>query len=499
MTLRARLSVGLLGIALVLLIPLLLALNSLERLEDTNRELRDTDFAASIAIGRLRAATDDVRAAENALLFVHDESSRLRMARHIASADSLATMLSEYNLERESAEIRASLARISSAAAAEFAAATEGRPREAEQISADSLLPEIARINTAVRQTEVDLRSRTAERVDEAAEVTIDAQRTAAGALGIALLLALLIALWLLRSISTPVFFLERGMRAVADGDFSYRLPYGGTRRDEFGRLAGSYESMARQLAELDKLKAEFISIASHELKTPLNVIIGYLELLREGIYGQLSPRQMEVCATIEKQAQTLTRLIRQLLDVSRFEAGGGKVEPRKVDLPAFLEHLEAAFQGLAVQRGITFTIQRSRSLPAEVRWDEDRMNEVLGNLLSNAFKFTPRDGEVILAAERDQSNVHIDICDTGAGIPADQLPHIFEKFYQADNQASAALKGTGLGLAIAKQIVEAHQGTITVDSTEGVGTTFHLTLPVVPAVARISGRHRATDLPSGT
>lgn len=495
MTLRARLSVGLIGIALVLLIPLLLALNSLERLEDTNRELRDTDFAASIAIGRLRSETDDIRAAENAVLFIHDDSSRRRMATHITHADTLAASLPSYNLQRESARIRAALTRIGEAAAAEYDAASQGRARDAEQVSAERVLPELASINTIVRQMETDLRGRTAERVDQAAAVTIDAQRTAAAALAIALLLALLIALWLLRSISSPVFFLERGMRAVADGDFSYRLPYTGARRDEFGRLAGSYKSMVRQLAELDKLKAEFISVASHELKTPMNVIIGYLELLKEGIYGPLTPKQVEVASTIEKQAQTLTRLIRRLLDVSRFEAGGGKIEPREVDLPVFLDHLEAAFQGLAVQRGIAFTVQRPATLPHEVTWDEDRINEVLGNLLSNAFKFTPRDGEVMLAVDSDSSTVRITIRDTGAGIAADQLPRIFEKFYQADNQASAALKGTGLGLAIAKQIVEAHKGTITVDSTEGVGTTFLVTLPEVAGVSRVSGRHRATDL----
>jgi signal transduction histidine kinase len=495
MTLRARLSLGLIGMALVLLIPLLLALNSLERLESTNRVLRDTDFAASIAIGRLRTATDDIRAAENALLFVHDDSSRRRMTARIAYADSLAVALRQYHLERESAQVRSALARITEAAAAEYEAASTGNAPEAEKISAGRLLPEIARINTTVRQTEADLQGRTAERVDEAAAVTIEAQRTAAAALAIALLLALLIALWLLRSISTPVRLLEKGMKAVADGDFSYRLPYTGTRRDEFGRLAGSYQSMTRQLAELDKLKAEFISIASHELKTPINVILGYLELLQEGIYGPMPPKQIEVAATMEKQAQTLTRLARQLLDVSRFEAGGGRVEPRKIDLARFLQHLEAAFQGLAAQRGIAFGVQHSPTLPAEVTWDEDRMNEVLGNLLSNAFKFTPREGQVTLGLDGDESEVRITIRDTGAGIPADQLQHIFEKFYQADNQASAALKGTGLGLAIAKQIVEAHQGTITVDSTEGSGTTFHLTLPAHAPVSRISGRHRASDL----
>jgi two-component system sensor histidine kinase ResE len=165
------------------------------------------------------------------------------------------------------------------------------------------------------------------------------------------------------------------------------------------------------------------------------------------------------------------------------------------VDLPKFVDHLEAAFQGLAVQRGITFKVIRGRSLPAEVTWDEDRINEVLGNLLSNAFKFTPRYGDVFLEVEGVKESARITIRDTGAGIPAEQLPHIFEKFYQADNQASAALKGTGLGLAIAKQIVEAHKGTITVDSTEGVGTTFVLTLPIVASVSRASGRHRSTDL----
>ncbi len=494
MTLRARLSAGLIGVALVLLVPLLLALNALERLETANRELRDTDFAASIAIGRLRAATDDIRAAENALLFIHDEASRSRIAEHISQADSLASRLGAYNLEGEGSQIRASLARISEAAALEYAAASEARPGDAEQISSGRLLPEIARINAIVRQTEGDLRTRTGERVDEAAAITIDAQKNAAAGLAITLLLALLIGLWLLRSISTPVFFLERGMKSVADGDFSYRLPYTGKRRDEFGRLAGSYESMTRQLAELDKLKAEFISVASHELKTPINVIVGYLELLREGVYGEMPSKQVDVCGIIEKQAHTLTRLARQLLDVSRFEAGGGKVDLRTVDPVRFLNHLEAAFQGLSVQRGIEFTVECS-SLPTEVQWDEDRINEVLGNLLSNAFKFTPRGGAVKLAARSDASSVHVTVADTGAGIAADQLPRVFEKFYQADNQASAALKGTGLGLAIAKQIVEAHHGTITVDSVQGVGTTFHLTLPIVAAVARTSGRHRATDL----
>jgi signal transduction histidine kinase len=119
------------------------------------------------------------------------------------------------------------------------------------------------------------------------------------------------------------------------------------------------------------------------------------------------------------------------------------------------------------------------------VLWDEDRLNEVLGNLLSNAFKFTDRGGTVELALEGSEHEVCITVRDSGVGISPEQLPHIFEKFFQASNQAYAAAKGTGLGLAIAREIVEAHGGTIRVDSTQGMGTTFSIVLPVRAAITR--------------
>jgi len=274
-------------------------------------------------------------------------------------------------------------------------------------------------------------------------------------------------------------------MKAVADGDFTHRVPMSETRHDEFGRLAESYQRMTSQLAELDKLKAEFVSVASHELKTPINVIVGYLELLQENIYGELNPKQREICATLGKQAQTLTRLVKRLLDISRFEAGGGKLERRQIDLDRFLHTFESSFQVLALQREISFRVVRGDDLPGHVLWDEDRINEVLGNLLSNAFKFTDRGGTVELAVEGLDNEVSITVRDSGAGIPPEQLPHIFEKFYQANNQAQSSSRGTGLGLAIAREIVEAHGGTISVASSQGVGTTFTITLPVRAVVTR--------------
>jgi signal transduction histidine kinase len=178
------------------------------------------------------------------------------------------------------------------------------------------------------------------------------------------------------------------------------------------------------------------------------------------------------------------------LLDVSRFEAGGGKLELRALALSAFLAELETTFRVLAIQRSVRFHVNRGSRLPDQVVWDEDRMSEVLGNLLSNAFKFTDRGGTVELSVIAHDDTVQMSVRDTGAGIPPENVPYIFEKFFQADNQASASSKGTGLGLAIAKTIVSAHGGSISVDSTLGKGTTFSISLPVRAS----GGRHHALD-----
>ena len=252
---------------------------------------------------------------------------------------------------------------------------------------------------------------------------------------------------------------------------------------------------MSKQLAELDKLKAEFVSVASHELKTPINVILGYLQLMQEGIYGPLSIKQKEILSTIESQGRTLARLAAQLLDVTRFEAGGGRIEPRSLQLGALLDDLERAFHVLAVQRGINFRVTAADGLPDQVQWDPDRINEVMGNLLANAFKFTGDGGTVELSATPSDDQVRIEVRDTGAGIPPDQLPHIFEKFYQANNQEAASAPGTGLGLAIAKEIVEAHRGEIRCDSVLGEGTTFTLLLPIQARLRRQTDHHRVAEL----
>ncbi len=485
MPLRTKLTLALLAIAVILVFPLGIALRSLQRVHTATAQIRDVEFVASLLLGRMRSGAEELRQAETALLFVPQAATRDRMSSELAALSRMVDSLGRFSLNSAAAGIRDAIGDIAIAAPLEYAAALDSQPARAESISTAALQPAMDRVQHGITVGERELRERTRARVDAAARETDDAQRAAAMALAVALLLTAAIAIWITRAISRPVKALELGMQAVAEGDFTHRLEVQLDRRDEFGRLAHSYRAMAVQLQELDKLKAEFVSVASHELKTPINVIQGYVQLFLERVYGELSPRQEDVCRTLQTQCRSLGRLVTQLLDVSRFEAGGGKLDPRPMKLGTFLDELHDAFSVLAIQRQVTFEVRRAPSLPEEVTWDQDRINEVLGNLLSNAFKFTNQGGRVQLDAGAEGDAVKIRVQDTGAGIPRSQLPHIFQKFYQADNQLSASAKGTGLGLAIAKEIVEAHAGTIVVDSVAGEGTTFELSLPIYVASPR--------------
>jgi signal transduction histidine kinase len=319
--------------------------------------------------------------------------------------------------------------------------------------------------------------------VDRAQSIATRASTTALVALAIALAIALTMGAWLARGILSPIHTLRRAMSVVAGGDFSPELAIPPDRPDEIGDLGRSFRGMTKQLAELERLRAQFVAVASHELKTPLSVIKGYVSLVREGIYGDVSEEQQKVLGSVSDQGDRLGRLIQQLLDISRFEAGGGRLDIHPIDLRGFLQELSLSFEALAYQNQIDFQIEIDPSVPPAFEGDDDRLNEVIGNLLSNAFKFTPRQGKIRVragpGARQGDELMVIEVSDTGVGIPEDQLSRIFEKFYQVENEAQPLSVGSGLGLAIAQEIVEAHGGTITAESKVGEGTTFRVVLPI--------------------
>ena len=492
MTLRSRLALALVTMAAILVAPLFIAYDSLNSMRAAVQNIQEQDLNATLLLARIRTAADELRQAELQLAYATDSTDTppgARVSAAVASIRTLADSLTAFDLGGTRGDIDSTLDRIEAALPPELAAVRSGKKERADSLST-RLRPIMLRVDSIVERTGTYLQDRTSQKVVQANDEAASAQRLTTTAFGFAVALAGLIAIWLTTTISQPVRDLESGMEAVADGDFSYRLSIEPMRHDEFGRLAESYQTMAQQLKQLDQLKAEFVSVASHELKTPINVIIGYLQLLQENVYGELTPKQREICLTLASQAQALSRLVRQLLDVSRFEAGGGKLELRSMRLIPFLAELESTFRVLAIQRGIRFHVNRGSRLPDHVVWDEDRMSEVLGNLLSNAFKFTERGGTVELTATTAKDSVEMRVRDTGAGIPAENVPFIFEKFFQADNQASASTKGTGLGLAIAKSIVNAHGGSISVESKVGSGTMFAISLPIRAS----GGRHHALD-----
>jgi signal transduction histidine kinase len=471
--------VGLVLIALILVGPLVWAIWGIWRLQSDAKNLRDRDFAASQLIGRLRDGLNDLRRGELALLFDPTIDHKESIDRELKRVGTLTDSLTKFDLPDYARGIEPSVDSMTRVAPVEFNAAIRGDTASADSLSGKAFVPALNRVDSLVKMAERALSTRTSEdATSEATRITLIASGSVI-ALVLAIVVAGAVAFWLTRSISGPILDLRAGMRAVADGDLKYRLEAVPDKSDEFGQLAASFTEMTRQLTELDKLKAEFVSVASH--------------VLEEGIYGPVDPRHGEVLRILETQANTLARLVNQLLDVSRFEAGGGRLEPRTVNLDDMLAELERSFHVLAVQREIEFRIEREDGLPYEVYWDADRINEVVGNLLSNAFKFTPHGGTVSLMLEPDEGSVIMRVKDTGAGIPPEQLPRIFEKFYQADNQRAARAAGTGLGLAIAKGIVEAHGGWISCESTVGVGTTFTIRLPA--RATRRSVAQRATPV----
>jgi signal transduction histidine kinase len=494
MTLRTRLALGIAAIVAVLLVPLVLTLRAMQDLRRDTERLRDVEFQGAVHLGRARTALQELDQVKTILSLVPGEPTATRFNSRLdtlrLAIDSLGAISSTATVPR----MRTAIAIIGDRGRTALELAGARRAVTADSIIDAGVSPAIADIERILTLTEQSLQEQTRERVSAVAAASEAARRSAWMLLAGAGVLAVLIGLWLTQSVSTPIDELDAGMRAVSEGDFGRPLGIAASRRDEFGRLAASYNSMATQLRELDRLKAEFVSVASHELKTPINVITGYLQLLKEHVYGPLTERQVEVLDTLAAQGKSLAKLVRGLLDVSRFEAGGGRIDPRAIPFPAFLGDLERTFRVLAIQREVQFDLATEGELPREVVWDPEQMNEVLGNLLSNAFKFTARNGHVRLHVRRDHDQIQMTVADSGAGIPAAQLPYVFEKFYTADNQTTG-LKGTGLGLAIAKGIVAAHGGGITVQSTVGVGTAFTIALPLRASASRLTSMRLSPEI----
>ncbi|MCU0488634.1 MAG: ATP-binding protein [Anaerolineales bacterium] len=288
---------------------------------------------------------------------------------------------------------------------------------------------------------------------------------------GIALLLALILAERLVR----PMRELTRASRQMAKGDLSQRVPIEG--KDELAGLGQAFNQMAGSLQQANENRQAMTADIAHELRTPLSVQRAHLEAIQDGIY----PASPESLQPVLEQNLLLTRLVEDLRTLALADAGQLRLEVVPVEFLGLLERIIERFQPQAKANGIDLSLIVSPALQAArpiLQVDPIRIEQILGNLLSNALRYLSQGGSIVVDVERRGKTLAIQVRDSGPGISPEALAHIFERFYRADKSRSRSEGGSGLGLAIARQLAEAHGGTLTAANVQPNGAIFTLTLP---------------------
>jgi signal transduction histidine kinase len=235
-------------------------------------------------------------------------------------------------------------------------------------------------------------------------------------------------------------------------------------------------EEQNLRLRELDQLKSEFVANVSHELRTPLTSILGFTEILIDGAAGDIGTEQQEYLEIIERSSRRMLRLIDDLLLLSRLETRSIEVRVEEIDLTSLIQEAGLELSLSAEKAGVSLACSVDGDAPMQC--DRERIRQIIDNLVNNAVKFTPSGGTVTLSGWRESGAWMISVADNGIGIPESDLENLFKKFFRASNADPKITPGTGLGLTITKAIVEAHRGTISVESIQGTGTTFTVCLP---------------------
>ena len=289
--------------------------------------------------------------------------------------------------------------------------------------------------------------------------------------------------------ITAPVRRLTQAAEAIAAGDMDQRVA--ARTGDEIGRLARAFNTMTGSLEQAETLRRQMVADIAHELRTPLSLVRGNLEAILDGLYEL----NLENVASVHEETLVLTRLVNDLRDLALAEAGQLYLQQDTVDLADLVERAVEGFRAQATEQEITLVTELPPGLPP-ASGDEQRLNQVLINLLSNALHHTPPGGQIAVSVKQVSAEERlphspaplppyppaplllISVADTGRGIPPEDVPHIFERFYRADKSRVRTSGGSGLGLAIARQLVEAHGGRVWVESWMGVGSTFFVALP---------------------
>ncbi len=276
-----------------------------------------------------------------------------------------------------------------------------------------------------------------------------------------------------------PIKKLTEGAKSIGQGNLEQKISV--RSRDELGDLAGEFNRMAKKLKELDQMKDDFVSSVSHELRSPLTSIKGYVDFILRGKSGPLNKKLVEYLTIVKNNTSRLGMFINDILDLAKIEAKRFDLGREALELPPLIEEMVTFFRPQAEEGKIQLEAVVPTSISL-VSADQDKLRQVFTNLLSNAFKFTPQGGKITIEAKNSEKEKFVEIAvkDTGVGIAREDLKKVFDKFQQIKPSEGKVkkVKGTGLGLAIVRGIVEAHGGQIWVESELNKGSNFIFTLP---------------------
>jgi len=296
----------------------------------------------------------------------------------------------------------------------------------------------------------------------------------------IAAAVAIVLGFVLTRQFTRPINALAMGARHIADGDLGFRVQI--KSNDEIGDLAHSFNNMASNLEKSEQARRRLVADIVHEVRTPLTIIEGTVEGIADGVF----PPDSEHLDSIREQTVLLNRLVGDLRELSLAETGQLKLKPAPTNMAELVRRKLSQIELRAQEKNIRLELKAAKGIP-DVKVDPVRMDQVISNLLTNAVRHTPDSGSItvsIRAVPKADSHLNrpylaVSIANTGEGIAAEHLPHIFDRFYRAEPSRARSEGGAGLGLAIVKQLVEAHDGKVWAESSPGKGSTFYIALPI--------------------
>lgn len=483
MKLRTIFILSLLAILIVMAVPALFGVRYVRSIRAIALDMRARTAEAAFVVGRVQAGIERLDRLERAYIVTGDPELATRTTETLDSLQLHLLRLESMGYREVVASSAIPVAALETLSELASLLMQSGHSDQATELLRGEFTPLVADAIAGAEALAGGVDDVTAAQLVLVDRITARAATTTTAALFGALVVAGALALLAARFLTRPLNRLSSSMARVADGAFDppEDLPY--DRRDEVGELFRAFRSMAHQLADLDRMKAEFVSIASHDLKTPVNVISGYTDLLAEELGPTAEEHHREVLDALRQQTRTLSARANQLLEISRIRAEGLHLGLEEINLRHFAAELTRTHASSGTRHGIRFNAHVDDSAPTFLIADPDCLRrDVFGNLLDNAIRFSPRGGLIELRVAGNGGDVIFEIADQGPTIPAETIPHLFDKYYRGRDRSGRT--GAGLGLPIAYAGVEAHGGSIDVLTPADGGNVFRLSLPIHPALS---------------